>query len=133
MALNSALVDRARIVSRAPVASGRKVEGTTVYEKVEGPWFKARLFPEMSAAQLGVENRRRIIPDTPTMLAALLDVNGDPVVITSEARIEVDSKELGNEVWDVSGEPQPLRKKRRVIGWYFGVRRVYTVEQEDAA
>lgn len=131
MALGAALVDRARVVSREK--AGRKVEGTTVYGTVEGPWFKARLFTEIQAEQLDVANRRRIIPNTPTVLAAFLDENGDAVVLTSEARLEIESPELGHEVWDISGEPQALRKKRRVIGWYFGVRRVYTVEQENAA
>lgn len=131
MALGAALVDRARVVRREE--AGRKVEGTTTYGTTLGPWFKARLFPEISREQLDAANRRRIIPNKPTMLAALKDENGDRVLITNEARLEVDSAELGREVWDVTCEPQAIRKKRAVIGWYFSVQRVYTVESGEAA
>lgn len=130
MALTAALVDRARPVERR--RSGRRVEGRTVFGEARGAWFKARLelpqAPEGAEAPTGV----RPVVTAPTLMYGVRDSDGQPVELTNQKRVEVDSKELGRATWDVVGDPQPIRKKRTLLGWQAQLRRVVVHEGEEA-
>jgi hypothetical protein len=51
-------------------------------------------------------------------------VSGGAVELHNDLRLEIVSKQLGSAVWDVVGEPEPLRKKRKVIGYQATVRQI---------
>ena len=120
MGLVGVLVDNARTVERR--AAGQRVEGRTIYGTATGPWFKCRLtLPSALETDAEVVRPVQIVP---TVLYGIRDENGDVVILHNDVRLEVGSKELGDSVWDVVGEPEPLRKKRRVIGWQATIRRV---------
>lgn len=129
MALGAALKDRARRVVRVP--SPRRVEGKTVLvAPVEGPWFKARLSMP-SASESADSGRTRRVVITPTLLIGRKDSTGRKLtkpeggcVIGQKDRIEVQSAELGNAMWEVSGHPTPIRKKRTVLGYEVPLSRV---------
>lgn len=127
MGLTGVLVDRARLVERVP--AGRKVEGSTIYSQVSGEWFKARLTLEQATEVTGTAGGRQV-SSTPLLLLGIKDVAGDPILITNEDRVEVDSKELGRDLWDITADPEPLRKKRRLIGWQAPLRRVMVHEAD---
>jgi hypothetical protein len=124
MGLNAVLVDRARVHSKAATAS--RVEGQTVYEPVVGDWFKARLTlqqaPEQNAPTTGAPEAL----SAPTLMCGPKDTRGNVIVINGQDRIEIISAQLGDALWDVVGDPNPLRKKKRVIGWEVALRRVVT-------
>ena len=124
MGLGTALVDRARVVKKE--AAGARVGGRTTLAPVSGQWFKARLFlPSAGAApdSLDTQGGRRKMIKQPTLLFALRDVDREAVQVSAEFRLDVDSPELGRAVWEVRGDPEPLRKKRRVIGYYATLKR----------
>ena len=130
MALGAALVDRARIVERRE--SGRRVEGRTVYGTVTLPWFKARL--ELTQAPEGLEEGGvRPVISGPTLLAGVRDLEGNPIELGNDVRLEVDSRELGHTVWQIVGEPAPLRRKRSLIGWQASLRQVEIREADRRA
>jgi hypothetical protein len=130
MGLGAALVDRARIVQNRE--TGRRVEGRTIYGQVTLPWFKARL--ELTQAPEGLEEGgvRPVIP-APTMLCGVRDLEGNTLELGNDVRVEVDSRELGHTVWQIVGEPAPLRKKRTLIGWQASLREVEIREAERRA
>lgn len=122
MALGAVLVDRARAIVRAP--TGVRVEGTRQYGTVEGAWFRARLtLPPQPETQEPAGGRRRV-EKRPTMLYAKLDENGEPVLLNVEMIVEIDSRELGRAFYQLDVDPEPLRKKRTVLGWEVALRRV---------
>lgn len=129
MALGNALVDRARIYTRQPVAA-RRVEGSTRYVDSVGPWIKARLTIPMSPEQTSaaIPSSRRRVSQTPTVMLLRRDMTGVDVFVTPEMRLGILSKEQfgpGVEVlFEVTADPEPIRKKRRVIGFVLSVRRV---------
>jgi hypothetical protein len=122
MGLRSALVDRARLVER--VASPVRINKRTTFTNVTEPWFKARLqmpsAPETAEAA-GGKTRNEV---RPSMLFDWRDSEGNAVVLTTEKVVEVDSKELGRFYFRPDADPEPLRKKRRVIGFEVPLRRV---------
>jgi hypothetical protein len=128
MSLGGALVDRARVVGRK--AAGRKVAGRTLYSSVNGEWFKARL--SLSASTERTDDATGVMPvtATPTLLCGVRDLAGDPIDFGGDDRLEVSSRELGTAVFDVVGDAEPLRKRRRVIGYQVGLRRVIVHESE---
>lgn len=126
MALTAALVDRARTVSKG--STGRKVEGMTRMATLHGPWFRARLFPQGAPQEF--DNGRPRVVSSPTLMLGVRDSNGDPILINANLSIEVDSKELGRSIWKVTGDPEPIRKRRRVIGYVAALERV--IEHEAA-
>jgi hypothetical protein len=129
MGLTGALVDRARTVESR--RSGRRVEGRTVFRPVAGTWFKARLeLPQGSETDAPTGARTVIVQ--PTLMFATRDSDGQPVEVTNQKRVEVDSAQLGRTVWDVIADPQPIRKRRTVIGWQAPLRRVEMHEAEEA-
>lgn len=130
MPIGSALVDKARVVERT--AAGARVEGRTLRGETRGPWFRCRLTlptsPEQAAAAAGIREVVRV----PTLLYDTIDESGEPVVLTNQKRLEVASPELGTVVWDVSSDPEPLRKKRRVIGFQTTLRRLETHPADES-
>lgn len=126
MGLNSALVDRARTVERR--AAGRRVEGRTIYGATRGAWFRCRLELPQAAERAGDPAGVRAVQVEPSLMFGVRDLEGGVLRIANNVRVEVNSVELGDSMWDVVGEPQPMRKKRRVIGFTATLRRVEAVE-----
>lgn len=126
MGVRTALVDRARVVDQA--ASDVKVAGSTQFTRVEGPWFRARLImvprpktQEPSGGRSRVEARPRLMYD-------LRDENGDAVALTAKQRVEVDAVNLGHSVYELDGEPEPIRKKRSLS--HFEVTLLQVIDHE---
>lgn len=130
MALNAVLVDQARVIRQE--GSALKVRGATVFTPSRSQWFKCRL--TLPAAQESVDPgyRRRVVL-VPTLLYGMRDKDGLPIDLSIEDRLEVSSRELGQTLWDVVSAPEPLRKKRRLLGWQATLRRVEDAELPDAA
>lgn len=125
MGLNAALVDKARVVEKR--GAGRVVDGETIYGDVTGPWFKVRIQLGTEGESIDGATEERSVHRTPSLLVALRDELGDPVILTVEDRLEVVSRELPqvSTEWDVIADPQPLRKRRRVKGWIVTLRKVF--------
>jgi hypothetical protein len=126
MSLRSAMVDRARAL--AAVQTNYRVQGMTVVEATVGPWFRCRLTLPEANVDASRPRRRAVI--NPTLLYGTKDTAGEPVTLTVDTRVEVDSPELGRAVWAVVSEPSPLRRKRRVIGYEAHIERVEENESE---
>lgn len=125
MALGAALVDRARTVSKS---GSRRVEGTTRLRETRSPWFKARIMLAEAPESLEQDDRRRAL-SRPGLMYARLDENGDPVEVRNTMQVEVVSSALEDPlIYDVAGDPKPIRKKKRVIGWRVSLSR--TAEHE---
>ena len=117
MSLNAALKDRARLVTRA--AEPGRVEGKTVASPaIDSAWFKCRLELPEAGFTPGPGDRRRVV-SAPTLMFGLRDAEGQPVVMLARRhKVEVESVAQGRAgLWEVKGDPAPIRKKRRVIGW----------------
>jgi len=126
MALSAALVDRARVYSRQPLA-GVRVEGRTQTVEAASEWIKARLTlpagPE--AADSGPRSRRRAVR-APSLMLAPKDLDRIAVDVTTDTKIGVTSKQQfsGERIFQVTGDPEPIRKKRKVIGFTVALRSV---------
>jgi hypothetical protein len=115
MGLNSALVDRARIARRS--TAGVKVEGRTRFGTVTGAWFRCRLeLSSRAQANEGESSVKRVV-ERPNIMFAVKDSEGRPVDMLATDRVQIVSQQLGIFYFEVQGNPTPLRKKRRVIGW----------------
>jgi hypothetical protein len=123
MGLGSALVDRARVIRNAS-ASDARVAGSTVLATIDGAWFRARL--ELPAGTEGPapENGRTRGVRSPTLMYEVYDEVNEHIDLTADDRVEVNSQELGRTMWIIVAPPQPIRKKRRVIGWQTTLRRI---------
>lgn len=131
MGLAAVLVDRARTIRKE---AGARVEGRSANVTVEGAWFKARLMLDTAEAQESVDTgrgRRATVP-RPQLLYGVGDLEGGTVDVFASDQIEVFSVELGSAIWRVTGDPQPIRKKRRVIGWQAGLERLHEPERQAA-
>lgn len=139
MGLNSALVDRARRVYVAPTPT--KVDGTTRFETIHGPWFRMRLsFHPASTTEASARSRARLTDDggartraveRPTLIFGIKDLDGGSLlaadgrcVLTAQDRIEIDSPQLGRHLYEIIEEPSPMRKKRKILGYTVAVSRV---------
>lgn len=125
MALATGLVDRAYRLRKE--ASPQKVEGTTVYQSVESPSIRCRL--TLNQAGERTEDGRALTEPTPTLITLVKDTAGGEVDWRPSDRVRVESVALGNDLYMVDGEPEPMRRKRRIIGWSLRLRRVD--EQEN--
>lgn len=89
-----------------------------------GEWFKCRLtLPsavEDDAATAGV----RPVTVQPTIMLGAKDLAHEVIELHNDLKLEIDSKQLGKSTWEIVGEPAPIRKKRKVIGWEAPIRRV---------
>lgn len=88
-----------------------------------GAWFKARLFLR-DAPERGEQGDRKKAVATPQLLFLVTDTDGGAVDVHADDRVEVASPELGTALWRLTAEPEPIRKKRRVIGYLVGLERV---------
>lgn len=121
MGLRAALVDRAVRLRKDP--TGRRVEGTTIYEEQEAEQpVRVRLTVQAAGEDLG--DGRSVTEPTPTLMVYRKDLGGQPLDWRATDRVRVTSRELGEAIYEVDGEPVPIRKKRRVIGWTLTVKRV---------
>ena len=122
MSLNTALVDRARRLVDTPTPV--KVEGSTQFQTLHYPWFKCRLTlspaPEADDAQGG----HRRTPRPASLLVGLKDTDGNLTEINSDDRLEVDSKALGRAFYQITGDGEPIRKRKKQIGWMATITRV---------
>lgn len=128
MALGAAMVDLARVYTRQQVAAGR-VEGSTQYVDAVSAWAKARLtIPQAPEAVDSTPRGRRRVAQVPTLMVLAKDKAGEPVQITTDTRIGVVSKQQfgeGVEVFfRVTADPEPIRKKRTVLGYTAALERV---------
>lgn len=131
MGFQTVLTHRARVLQK--VKAGARVEGTAVYGTVEGSWLRCRLFPDETSETDGYRGGRRVLMKTPHVIVGVKDVNGDPIApgdISPSVRLEIDLGQLGKQVWQVSSDPQPLLTRTKLLGFYFGVRRVETAGAE---
>lgn len=122
MAFRSALVDRARLISKSD--TGEKVNGRTTLKPVTSEWFRVRLFPAQGTESPDTQGGRKRNVKRPQLLADRIDAVGETIEITANDQIEVDSPELGRSVWEVDGDPQIVRKKRAVLGFLANVSRL---------
>jgi hypothetical protein len=125
VALRAALVDRARIVRRE--AAGPKVAGTTPMADVTGAWFRCRLELDASVedtSEEGIGGGWRKARRAPTLMVDRIDEDGQAVEVRFTDRIEIQSGELGRGMWRATGNPAPIRKKRRILGWEVPLERV---------
>ena len=120
MGLQSVLVDRARPLRK--VVGSQRVEGTTVVEAQTGDWFRARLTLPEAAEQ--TQNGRKVTMPSPSLLYSLKDTEGNPIELAAQDRVEVESVQLGSHVWQVTGDPKPIRKKRTLLGYRAQLKRV---------
>jgi hypothetical protein len=120
MGLRTALVDRAVRLRKAK--TGKRVEGTTVYEDAESDPIRVRL--EISAAAEQSEGGVVVTEPTPNLLVFKRDLEGNYLTWKATDRLRVTSQQLGEDIYEIDGEPVPLRRKRRVIGWQLRLRRV---------
>lgn len=119
MGLRSALVDRAYRIRKSP--KSKRVEGSTVFQATESEAVRARL--SITAAGERTEDGRVLTEPQPTLIVYKKDVVGDMLDWKATDRILVESNELGTHEFEVQGEPQPMRKKRSIIGWQINLRR----------
>lgn len=122
MAYASALVDRARIHRKSPAPV--KVEGRTLFAEVRSAWFRVRLEADADSQSSQPESDVPRTVRTAKLMVAPRDAEGRAVDLRFTDRVEVHSPQLGRAMWEVTQEPNPIRRKRRVIGWEVAVRRV---------
>lgn len=120
MAITAILVDRARTVGNA--STGERIEGTTRVVRVEGTWFRCRLFLEGAPESASFGHQRTVA--APQIIYAKRDTLGQPIELTADMRLEVESVELQSTgVWELTEDPLPLRRRRSVLGHLVTARR----------
>jgi hypothetical protein len=67
----------------------------------------------------------------PQVLVPATDLDGNPLHFRSDLRIDIASAQLGRALWRMAGEPEPIRKRRRVIGYVLLVGKVIEREYDD--
>jgi len=122
MAFRGALVDRARLVVRVPLPY--KVEGTTRFEDLPGAWFRCRFTYNSAPDSDDAQGGRRRTPRTGQIICGVRDMDRQPLAIRSSDRLELDSKQLGRAMFEITSDPEPIRKKRKMLGWMANVTRV---------
>jgi hypothetical protein len=133
MGLLAVLVDEARRVYEEEPEGEPWAEGEPPSEEKTGPWFRARLFPGQPRVSSPEARGRMLLIEGDAQLllgvkdregAKLYDDTGEFVAFDADDILEVKSKQLGTARWQVIAMPEPLRKKRRVIGYQCQLRRV---------
>jgi hypothetical protein len=129
MPVTSACVDRGRQIIKEP--SGPRVEGRTQFTPVAGPWFKCRLFYEGAPDTTDAQGAHFKSTPAPQVLTPAVDLMGNPLVFTDDTQLQVNSMELGNTIWRMAATAEPLRKRRRIIGYILTVERVIEHAYDD--
>lgn len=119
MGFRGALVDRAVRIRKS--STGRRVEGTTIFEPNESASIRVRL--DVKAAGEELADGRVLTEPTPVLLVFRRDMDGTSLDWKASDRILVTSAQLGVHEYEVQGEPVPMRRKRRVLGWELTLRR----------
>lgn len=119
MGLRAALVDTAYRIRKGP--TGERVEGSTVFRSAESEPIKARLNIQQAGER--TEDGRVLTEPQPTLLVYKRDLLGEELDWKATDRIRVESIQLGTHEYELQGDPQPIRKKRTVIGWSLTLRR----------
>ena len=130
MALASVLVDRARVIE-LQAASTRKVEGSTQFASIKGPWFKARLFlpgSDQDQTPTGDAKGRIRTIQAAQLMFGKKDLDGGLLAVHFDAKVEVKSDQFGTLVYRVMNEPEKIRKRRTVIGYLANIEKA--VERE---
>lgn len=89
-------------------------------------WFPARLFPAAAPEQVqpASSGRRKRNPH-PQLLYGVKDVAGQPVDLLPKDQVEVLIRgETVPTIWRITGDPEVLRKRVRVLGWLAHLERV---------
>lgn len=130
MALRGALKDRARIQRQEKDA--KRVEGRSIFHTRTGPYFRARLDINADPEAQDAAGSMSVV-ETPMLLADRVDAEHKPTFFQPDDKLEVESRDFnedGKRAWSlvaifqIDGEPKPLRKKRKVIGWELRLKRV---------
>lgn len=112
--------------------TAQRVEGTTIFVTVHDPWFRCRITvepaPEADDAQAG----RRRTPKPAQMMCGLKDQDGNPLEIRSADRLEIISNQLGRAIFELTSDGEPIRKKRKMLGWMANITRVEEHPFEEA-
>jgi hypothetical protein len=129
MSILHVCVDRGRLLVREP--SVVRVEGSTTFVAIAGPWFRCRLFYEGAPSEADPQGGHWRDVSNPQVLAPMKALDGSRIEFRSDYRLHVHSRELGHAVWRMTGDPEPLRKRRRIIGWLATVERVIEPIYDD--
>lgn len=137
MGLGAVLVDRARKLEPRPKSGEPKMLGRTPMNvpPVASGWFNVRLtIPKSTEEQAtgGASGGPRRVRKVPSILFKPLLPDGTPVDLSSTDKLEIDSPQLGHAVWRVQGDPQPIRKRRTVLGYEASLERLDEKPQEPA-
>lgn len=130
MALRGALQDRARFVREE--ADARRVEGRTIFHPRSSPLFRCRL--EINDGPKSKDDAQTMsVSQSYSLMTDRIDAEHNPLRFQPDDQIEVESRELAETtergwqtvgVFQVDGEPEQIRKKRRVIGWELRLKRI---------
>lgn len=130
MSLNVALVDQARRVFTAqdPADDWEEEPG---YGDKTGPWFRARLTVHQPREQNDSGRGYRFLQGDAELMFGVRDAEGGFmadetgrfVAFEADDAIEVASRDLGTQRWNLATGVEPIRKKRRVIGYRVGLQR----------
>jgi hypothetical protein len=110
MALTAAFVDRGRIVRRTKTAA--RVDGEKQWQPVSQDWFRCRFQLVKGSEQQSDGRRKRVV--RPRLMV------GRKIRIKPGDHVEIRSREhFGTElrIYSVDGEPEPMRKRRIIIGY----------------
>ena len=97
VALGSALVDRARLIRKS--RSRSRCEGRTASRRSTGAWFRRRLEVPQRPSTAEPSGGRTRTAESPTIMYAVKDGDGQLVVLTGQDRVEVDSPQLGRAIY----------------------------------
>lgn len=97
--------------------TSQRVEGTTQFDTIYEPWFKCRWTYNPAPDGDDPQQGRRRTPRTGTFMCALRDTDGNTLDIRSADRIELNSPQLGRATFELTSDGEPIRKKRRMLGW----------------
>jgi hypothetical protein len=115
VSLNAALVDRARRLVGTPTPV--RVEGTTQFQTLHLPWFRCRLTLSPAPESDDPQGARRRVPRPASLLIGLKDTDGNLNEVHADDKLEIDSKQLGRAVYMLTSDGEPIRKKKKLIGW----------------
>lgn len=95
-----------------------------------GAWFKARVEVDTENETGGAGDANQRVEDRITLMFGIKDSQGQPLALTTEALIEVDSKQFGRHLYRVASDPLAYRKKRKIIGGEAALQRIEEHEYE---
>jgi hypothetical protein len=133
VSIRAVCVDRARIVRLEP--SVERVEGRTTFEPIPESWFRCRLTinestrTSMPRSQSALDFRARLMMGG--LMTTLVDLDGNPLTFRSDVRLDVSSQQLGRAIWRIEEEPQPIRRRRNLLGYTLTMERVLEREYDD--